>query len=89
MRKLLLCLLCLLMCFSMLACGLPNAGGTTTVCQHRDVDDDQRCDYCEKAYADGKDVPAAPVCQHRDVDDAQLCDNCEKAYADGKDRVGR
>ena len=45
---------------------------------HRDANDDGKCDKCEDAYTDGCDV-------HRDADDDYKCDKCGTAYTDGCD----
>ena len=83
MKKLISLILCLLLIFSLTACSMPGGGTNTTVCQHRDVNDDGACDKCSASYTDGKDV--IEPCQHRDKDDDNLCDKCEISYSDGKD----
>ena len=70
--------LCLLAVLMLTACG--------AVCQHRDSDDNSRCDKCDESYTDGKDV-YGELCQHRDANDDSLCDKCAEAYVDGKDLV--
>ncbi|MBO5354586.1 MAG: leucine-rich repeat domain-containing protein [Clostridia bacterium] len=81
-----LCLLCLL---ALVACDESDTPSSEalTVCQHRDADDDGKCDKCSESYTDGVDVSASPVCQHRDADDNSLCDKCEENYSDGIDGI--
>ena len=51
-------------------------------CDHRDADDDFKCDACGDFYTDGKDEK---VCQHRDADDNAFCDSCGASFTDGED----
>ena len=37
----------------------------TPICQHRDADDNNYCDKCEKPYVDGTDIPLVPEHTHR------------------------
>ncbi len=81
MKKLFSALLLLLLTVTFTAC---NAQGGT-VCQHRDANDDGKCDTCSEAYTDGKDI--ITPCQHRDINDDNKCDKCNEAYTDGTDVV--
>ena len=72
MKKLLLCLFCLLIGFSLVACGA--ADEEPIACLHRDADDNAKCDVCGEAFEDGKDVTEKPACQHKDVDKDHSCD---------------
>ncbi len=84
MKKILiLCLLLAVALCAFTACEVPGGGGAP-VCQHRDADDNNLCDKCSVAHADGKDILDEP-CQHRDADDDDLCDECAEPYSDGKD----
>ena len=52
-------------------------------CQHRDADDDGKCDKCDEDYTDGKDIEDEPdPCQHRDANDDGKCDKCGEEYSD-------
>ena len=64
MKKLLTILFCLLLGV-LLTVGLASCdeGDVSTICQHRDVDDNSLCDKCSESYTDGVDV-ASPVHTH-------------------------
>ena len=50
-------------------------------CEHRDANDDNKCDYCSERFMDGKE----PCTEHRDADDNDKCDKCGASFTDGKD----
>ena len=60
--------------FALTACG----------CDHRDADDDGKCDYCGDKYRDGKDNKGSD-CEHRDANDDARCDKCGESFSDGED----
>jgi len=49
-------------------------------CDHRDANDDDKCDKCNESYTDGVDI-----CNHRDANDDSKCEYCGEAFADGSD----
>lgn len=51
---------------------------SNTPCEHKDADDDEICDNCDRYFSDGCDV-------HRDADDDGRCDKCNFAFSDGCD----
>ena len=69
-KKLIVCMLCFILVLGVCSCSLFSS------CEHRDADDDGKCDLCAEEYTDG--------CEgHADVDDDEKCDSCGIAYADG------
>ena len=84
MKKLLLALLIAFSVVALASCDindvLSNIGIGNSVCQHRDADDNGKCDNCSEDYTDGVDKV---VCQHRDNDDDYSCDNCGVIFSDG------
>ena len=71
MKKMTALLASLLLALSLVSCNS----------NHRDADDDGKCDdaNCGIDYEDGCD-------NHRDADDNEKCDICDKEYKDGCDR---
>ena len=68
----------------------PNDLISQIACQHRDADDNSKCDKCGEDYTDGKDVEDEPTpdpCRHRDADDNSKCDKCGEDYTDEEDAV--
>ena len=50
------------------------------ICQHRDADDNDLCDYCDESYTDGVDVPTDLECTHSFG--AWIYYSCEQAYCE-------
>lgn len=58
---------------------------TSCGCDHRDADDNGRCDECGERFRDGKDVSDPASCKHRDANDDGKCDKCGENFEDGDD----
>ena len=61
------------------SCGGEGEGGSGVCTEHRDANDDGKCDTCEVDYRDGDE------CDHKDANDDLKCDACGKDYDDGKE----
>ena len=42
---------------SLSSCDKPDDGGTPQVCEHRDANDDSKCDKCGEPFEDKVDIP--------------------------------
>ena len=78
MKKFLILLLTVSMCALLLiACG----GDDTPKCEHKDKNDDKKCDVCSATFEDGCDAT------HKDLDDDGKCDFGGEDFSDGKEPV--
>ena len=75
MKKICSLLICLSLILLLSSCDVI----TGILCDHRDADDDGRCDTCGSDYSDGDEKQP---CQHKDANDDCFCDTCHEPFSD-------